>query len=294
MLTARKPIYAILPSVHNAVAELPDFVQHNRIIFSDETLFGRILLNIINQQYTNNVETQSIASLSQCIASQAAFQNGYLPPDKVQALLDAAGIRRAGERVATTSAGAVQAAQELGYPVVMKVVGPVHKSDVGGVTLNVLDDNTVRKEFERMMKIKDVTAVLLQPQLSGTQLFVGAKREPKFGHLVVCGLGGIFVEVLKDVASALAPCSVSEALRMIRSLRGYKIIQGVRGQEPVNEAAFAEVIVKVSQLCCAVPGIAELDLNPLLAANDQVVAVDARIKIKTIQPSDHESSVVAD
>jgi acetyltransferase len=147
------------------------------------------------------------------------------------------------------------------------------------VVLNVTSEEKVREEFDRLMKIQDATAVLLQPQLSGTQLFVGAKREPKFGHLVMCGLGGIFIEVLKDVSSALAPCSTPEALQMIQSLRGYKIIQGIRGQEPVNEAAFAEAVVRVSQLCDAAPEIAELDVNPLLAAKNQVVAVDARIKI---------------
>jgi acetyltransferase len=263
-------------------------------------LFGRTLVNAVNQQYTINEEKQEVSDFpnnerinevkTQFISSKEATTGGYLPPDKVQTLLDAAGIMRARERVVATSVDAVQAARELGYPVVMKVVGPVHKSDVGGVALNVRNDNGVQEEFERMMKIKDTTAVLLQPQLIGTQLFVGAKREPEFGHLVVCGLGGIFVEVLKDVSSALAPCTVPEALHMIRSLRGYKIIQGIRGQEPVNEAAFAETIVRVSQLCRAVPEIAELDLNPLLAANNQVVAVDARIKIT---PHD-ESSAIAD
>jgi acetyltransferase len=287
MLTAKKPVYAILPSIHNAVDELPDYVKNNRIVFSDEVLFGRILTNIVNQQYTTIYKPQEDYALPDDAHAKirqliTAAPDGYLSPGGVQALLDAAGIARAQEKVVTTSAGAVQAARELGYPVVMKVVGPVHKSDVGGVALNVEDDRKVREEFERMMKIKDTTAVLLQPQLSGTQLFVGAKREPAFGHLVMCGLGGIFVEVLKDVSSALAPCSVQEALQMIRSLRGYKIIQGVRGQEPVNEAAFAETVVRVSQLCRAAPEIAELDLNPLLAAGDKVVAVDARIRITAI------------
>jgi acetyltransferase len=284
MLTAKKNIYAILPSAPNAVTALPEFVQYNRINFSDEVLFGRTLVNAVNHQYVASDKTQEEQVLSDSAQVDirkiiAGATGGYLPPDKVQALLDAAGIRRAQERIVTTSAGAVQAAGELGFPVVMKVVGPVHKSDVGGVVLNVTSEEKVREEFDRLMKIQDATAVLLQPQLSGTQLFVGAKQEPKFGHLVMCGLGGIFVEVLKDVSSALAPCSTSEALHMIRSLRGYKIIQGVRGQEPVNEAAFAETVVRVSQLCDAAPEIAELDVNPLLAAKNQVVAVDARIKI---------------
>ena len=297
MLTTKKAIYAILPSIHNAVTELPEFVKNKHIVFTDEVVFGRTLINIVNQQYTMNDEKQEEYVLPDSAHAKireviAGAGEGYLPPDQVQSLLDAAGVRRARERVVATAAGTMQAAGELGYPLVMKVVGPVHKSDVGGVTLNILDDNTVRREFERMMQINGATAVLLQPQLSGTQLFVGAKREPKFGHLVVCGLGGIFVEVLKDVSAALAPCSVQEALRMIRSLRGYKIIQGIRGQAPVNEAAFAETIVRLSHLCRAAPEIAELDLNPLLAAGDKVVAVDARIRITTIQPDAYEGSVI--
>jgi acetyltransferase len=284
MLAAKKAIYAILPSIHSAVAELPGFVAHNRIVFPDEALFGHTLVKVMSQLPAAD---EAHGEFALPAAGQAAIREtvaaageGYLAPDRVQALLDAAGIARAGERVAVTAAAAVQAAAELGYPVVMKVVGPVHKSDVGGVALNVTGSGRVREEFERMMKINGVTAILLQPQLDGTQLFVGAKREPKFGHLVMCGLGGIFVEVLNDVSAALAPCSAPEALRMIRRLRGYKIIQGVRGREPVSEMAFAETIVRVSQLCSAAPEIAELDLNPLLASAGKVVAVDARFKIQ--------------
>ena len=128
-------------------------------------------------------------------------------------------------------------------------MGPVHKSDVGGVVLNVKDAETVGREFDRMISIKDTTAILLQPMLSGTQIFAGAKYEPKFGHMILCGLGGIFIEVLKDVQSSLSPVSEAEASDMIRSLKSYKIIQGVRGQEGVNETAFADAIVRLSALC---------------------------------------------
>jgi acetyltransferase len=160
------------------------------------------------------------------------------------------------------------------------VVGPVHKSDVGGVTLNVKDEATVRSEFRRMMQIKDTHAVMLAQQLSGTEVFIGAKREDKFGHMVLCGLGGIFIEVLKDVKAGLAPIAETEALSMIRSLRSYKIIQGVRGQEPVNEEKFAEAVARVSVLVKTAPEIFEMDLNPLLGNKEQVVAVDARIRIE--------------
>lgn len=206
--------------------------------------------------------------------------NGYLSPEEIHRLLDAAGIARAKEGIATTPEECVATARAIGFPLVMKVVGPVHKSDVGGVTLNVRDEETVIREFNRMMKIQDTHAVMLAQQLKGTEVFIGAKREAKFGHMVLCGLGGIFIEVLKDIQAGLAPLSESEAADMIRSLKSYKIIQGIRGQEPVNECKFAEAVARVSVLVTIAPEIFEMDLNPLLGNREEVVAVDARIRIE--------------
>ena len=138
-------------------------------------------------------------------------QNGYLSPDEIHTLLDAAGVARAKEGVSDNEEEIVKMAKEIGFPLVMKVVGPIHKSDVGGVVLNVSDEETVRREFKRMMQIKDTYAIMLAQQLSGTQVFIGAKRDDKFGHMVLCGLGGIFIEVLKDVKAGLAPMSKEEA-----------------------------------------------------------------------------------
>ncbi|MDE5610283.1 MAG: acetate--CoA ligase family protein, partial [Bacteroidales bacterium] len=170
--------------------------------------------------------------------------------------------------------------EKLGYPLVMKVVGPVHKSDVGGVVLNVKDAATVRAEFERMIKIKDTTAILMQPMLSGMEIFAGVKYEPKFGHMILCGLGGIFIEVLKDVKSGLAPITAATAKTMIEGLKGYKMLQGVRGQEGVNIEAFAKVVESLSKLVAVAPEIQEMDINPLLGNAKGVVAVDARIRIE--------------
>ena len=171
-------------------------------------------------------------------------------------------------------------ANEVGYPLVMKVVGPVHKSDVGGVTLNVRDIETVGKEFDRLMAIKDTYAVEMYPMLDGTEVYIGAIRDAKFGHQVFFGLGGIFIEVLKDVQSSLVPISAPEAKDMLTKLRGYKILQGVRGQQPVNVDVYAEQIARVAALVMAAPEIAEMDLNPLLGNPKNVVAVDARIRIE--------------
>ncbi|MCT4600389.1 MAG: acetate--CoA ligase family protein [Marinifilaceae bacterium] len=281
MKTAKKPIYPILPSVINVKDEIEQFIAKGRINFPDEVIFGEALAKVYHTEkpQAENVEIPEVdVPAIRAVVDKA--ENGYLDTDSIHALMDAAGIERAHEAVSSNEDELVEMAKKLGFPLVMKVVGPVHKSDVGGVTLNVNDEATVRSEFKRMMQIKDTYAVMLAQQLSGTEVFIGAKREDKFGHMVLCGLGGIFIEVLKDVKAGLAPISEDEAGKMIKSLKSYKIIQGVRGQEPVNEAKFAEAISRVSALCKAAPEIFEMDFNPLLGNKDNVVAVDARIRIE--------------
>lgn len=281
MKECKKPIYPILPSIINVKDEIAHFLAKGRVNFPDEVVFGNALAKVYHTPKPQVAEPKmpqvNVVAIRKIIDSVG---NGYLAPDKLQELLDAASITRAGEAVVTSAETAVQSAQKLGFPVVMKVVGPVHKSDVGGVVLNVKDAETVTREFNRMISIKDTTAILIQPMLSGVELFVGAKREDKFGHMVLCGLGGIFIEVLKDVNAGLAPIAETEALDMIQRLKGYKILQGVRGQEPVNEQHFAEMVSRVSALVMAAPEIFEMDLNPLLGRKDKVVAVDARIRIE--------------
>lgn len=281
MKTCKKPIFPVLPSIINVKDEIEDFLSRGRINFPEEVALGNALSKIYYAPKTapENINLPIIDKEKiRHIINKAS--NGYLPPEAVQLLLDAAKIPRAGEAVVLDREEAVKSAQKLGYPVVMKVVGPVHKSDVGGVVLNVKDDLTVEKEFERMIKIKDTTAILIQPMLSGIELFAGAKKEDKFGHMVLCGLGGIFIEVLKDVNSGLAPLTYDEATQMIRSLKSYGIIKGARGQEGVNEEIFADIVVKLSALVTVAPEIFEMDLNPLLGKKDKVVAVDARIRIE--------------
>ena len=280
MSTCSVPIYPIFPSALNVKAEIEAFREKGRIYFPDEVLFGDAMAKILNTpapaQKSIKVPDMDIQAIRNVIDSAT---EGYLAPDQVGALLDAAGIPRTKEVVVAEESNLEQAAQVVGYPLVMKVVGPVHKSDVGGVKLNITDYKMLVEWYKNMMQIPESTAVLLQSQLSGRELFIGAKREPSFGHTIVCGLGGIFVEVLKDISTGLAPLSTEEAQRMVRSLRGYGLIQGVRGQDGVHEDLFVEAICRISGLCYHAPEIAELDVNPLLGTPQQVVAVDARIRI---------------
>lgn len=281
MRSSRKPVYPILPSGLTAHMEVQEFIGKGNAFFSDEVLFGNALARVYHtpKPAPANPELPVVDFIKiREIIDRSA--DGYISPAAIQGLMDASGIPRAGEAVVTTIDDAVRSASQLGFPVVMKVVGPVHKSDVGGVVLNVKDVDGVAREFNRMIVIRDTTAILIQPMLSGVELFIGAKFEPKFGHLILCGMGGIFIEVFKDVAAGLSPVSKEEALAMIRGLKSYKIIKGVRGQEGVNEELFAGVILSLSALLNAAPEIVELDFNPLLGKADRVVAVDARICLK--------------
>lgn len=282
MLTSEKPIYPVLPSLITAGREVKDFISNGRINFPDEVVFANSLARVINGCATPLVTKIKNYSIDRDKIKSiiAKSDNGYLEPGDVSSLLDAAGISRVEERVVASLLELRQVFNDFGAPLVMKVVGPVHKSDVGGVVLDVKSLDKAEKEFDRLMEIKDTTGVLVQTMASGTELFAGAKREDKFGHLLMAGLGGIFIEVLKDVNSGLVPLSEDEADTMIRSLRGYKLLEGVRGMEGVNIDMFRETLMRLSGLLEVAPEIFEMDLNPLLGSAQKVIAVDARIRIE--------------
>lgn len=280
MKTSKKPIFPILPSTLVAGDEVKEFVELGNTYFADETVFGNAVGRIIATPAPSNEDDAVKIDVEKIREIISRCPDGYLDVKLMNELLDAAGINHAVDISSDNVEEIVAFANKVGYPQVMKVVGPVHKSDVGGVSLNVKDEAHVRAEFERLIKIKDTYAVQAYPMLFGTEIFIGAMRTPLFGHQVLCGLGGIFVEVLKDVQAGLAPIGVADAKEMIKRLRGYKIIQGVRGQDPVNEDLYADQIARVAALVQAAPEIAEMDLNPLLGSPTAVVAVDARIRIE--------------
>jgi acetyltransferase len=281
MKSSKKPIFPILPSSLTAEKEVLDFVSKGRIFFSDEVVFGNALGKIRSTPKPTSFEIIlsriDLGSIRKIIESA---DNGYLAPQQVRDMLVAANIPCADEIVATEKNELEIASSKLGFPLVMKVVGPVHKSDAGGVILNVSSQEKVLENFDKLIKIKSATGVLLQPMLSGTELFAGVKYEEKFGHMILFGLGGIFIEVLKDVRNVMAPLSFEEVLSEIKQLRSYKIIEGVRGKDGVDEELFADIIVSLSTLVSIAPEIIELDLNPLLGKKDAIIAVDARIRLQ--------------
>ena len=285
MKTCKKPIFPVLPSIINVKDEIEDFISKGRINFPEECVLGNAICKIYNTPKPQPVHVEQpqidVARIRKTIDR---CKSGYLEIADYNELLDAAGISRKKSVEVSKKEDALAFAKEVGcskdVPLVMKVVGPLHKSDVGGVTLGVKDLDTVAKEFDRLIIIPETYAVEMYPMLDGIDVYIGAIKDAKFGHQVFFGLGGIFIEVLKDVQSALAPITADEAKEMLKQLKGYKILQGVRGQEGVNLDLYADQVARVSALVQAAPEIAEMDLNPLLGNPRYVTAVDARIRIE--------------
>lgn len=281
MNVCRKPIYPILPSIINVKEDVAHFLSHGNVNFPDEVLLGRALTKVMNTPKTSEFE------MPNGLIDPKAVKNiieqtepGYQPPEVIHSLFDLAGIPRVKEIVASSESEAVLAAMNIGFPVVMKVVGPVHKTEVGGVVLNIRNVEQVRKEFHHLFGIEDAEGVLIAQMASGTELFLGASYEEKFGHVVLCGMGGIYVEVMKDVSSGLAPLAKEEAYSMIKSLKSYKILKGFRKQAGVNIDLYADIIVRLSWLLRYATEIKEIDINPLLGNEQEILAVDARIRIE--------------
>jgi acetate---CoA ligase (ADP-forming) len=212
-----------------------------------------------------------------------------LPQDDALKILDVYGLPVIKTESASSKAEAVAAAKKIGFPVAMKIVSPdvIHKIDVGGVKLDLSSEADVSDAYDEIQRnVRShvpnarIEGVLLQEYLTGgTETIVGIHRDPKFGPLLMFGLGGIYVEAYRDVSFRLAPIRQLSATNMISEIRGSKILQGFRGQPPSDTAAIAECIQRLSQLSVELPEVAELDVNPLVALDHGCRALDARIII---------------
>jgi acetyltransferase len=205
--------------------------------------------------------------------------HGLLAPDAARELLTAAGIPVIETVLCDSAAMAVSAAARLGYPVVAKVAHPAltHKSDVGGVRLDLFTADAVRSAAADLLALADGAAVLVQPQREGIELVVGGVRDPEFGPVIMTGFGGVLVEARRDVQLAIAPVDEAQAGALLRSLRGAAVFTGLRGRPPVDLGPIAAMIVAVGDLMAGHPEISELDLNPVLVGASASIVVDWRI-----------------
>jgi acetate---CoA ligase (ADP-forming) subunit beta len=189
--------------------------------------------------------------------------------------------------VAETEEEAVEASERIGYPIVLKIVSPqiLHKSDAGGVIVGIENEQGIRDGFNKIIKNAknykpdaEITGVLVQEMApKGTEIIVGSTTDPTFGPTLMFGLGGIFVEILKDVSFRVAPITKVDAEEMIEEIKAVKILEGARGMPPSHKPTLADILYKTSEMLMECPEIKELDMNPILAYPDGARIVDARI-----------------
>ena len=279
--SCQKPIYAILPSVLNGREEIGTFLASGHAAFYDEVVFGEALAKVYQHPHPKRPESERVTIDERSITALIAqSHDGYLSPENAMKVLALSGIRVISSILFGKEEELLPKESELNYPLVLKVIGVLHKSDADGVRLNVSDKTSLLRNFRELMTIPGAKGVMIQPMIKGHELFIGAKREEKFPPVLLCGSGGIFVEVLQDIQSAMSPVSRSEAMDLITRLQSYPILKGIRGQKGIDLALFADYISRVSALMDCAPEIKELDINPCMAFDDQITAVDVRIRIE--------------
>jgi len=224
---------------------------------------------------------------------QTAIEEGRNQLTEIEAkdLVQKAGIPVVETMLARSREEAEKIARKLGFPVVLKVVSPevVHKSDAGGVKLNLKNGKQVGLAYDEIMKSvkqKQESARILGVSVQrmappGVEVIVGMSKDPQFGPVLMFGLGGIFVEVLKDVSFRIVPLERRDASEMIREIKGFPVLQGIRGAEPVDLSVLEDILLKVSNLAEKAPEIKEMDLNPIFAYKNGALAVDARVILES-------------
>jgi acetyltransferase len=269
------PSFCTIVSSHEA---LEKFKQAGKCYFDDEVAMARALGAVVNRPRLSEPTLELPGFDRAHLQELLQGQNGTLSASLTRQVLQAAGMRFPGQVELTEVKQLDQV--PFAFPWVMKVSGPLHKTDVGGVRLNIGSLVEAEKVWEELLQIPGATGCLVQQMIKGSEVLLGANREEGFGHLVAFGLGGIYTEALKDVHFALAPLSPEEADSLIHSLRALKLIQGTRGEPGMNFTVLQDLLLRISLLVHNFPQIKEMDLNPIKGYGQELYVVDARIIVE--------------
>jgi acetyltransferase len=271
------PVVTVFSAPTSSAAVLERFKARGGVWFTDEVMAGRALGRILKRPILWDAPEPPPGYDREAVATALRDLSGPLSPDAAAAVLAAAGFTLPAQAVVRDAHAAAEAAARIGFPVAMKVVGPLHKSEADGVRLALRDPAEAAAAFAHLSALPGATGVLVQAMAAGTELIVGAAAEPGFGHLILFGLGGVYTEVLREAAFALAPLAHAESLELIRGTRLLPVLEGARGRPAVSLDRLADGITRLSMLVRDFPRIREVDLNPLIATGDRLLAVDARL-----------------
>ncbi len=268
------PVLQCFLSPTSAAEPLAKLRGAGRCYFDDEVSMARALGRVVNRPGVTSPVGELPGYDRARLVSLFETLMGTLEPDDAKDVLEAAGVRT--PALAELTQRSDMEALDIPFPWAMKVVGPLHKSDVGGVKLGIENIEQASVAWDELMRIEGAYACLIQQMVQGTEVLIGANREEGYGHLVAFGLGGIYTEALKDINFCLAPLSHEEAEKMVRSTRAFPLIEGVRGQPGMDIDMLADWLIRVGLLVTDFPQIREMDLNPVKGFGSELYAVDVR------------------
>ena len=271
------PIIPVLSSA-TTCADLIERVRAlGKVFFPDEVIMGQALGKIVQRPLLYEPVSAPDAYNKNEIGNLFQSKKGILEPATVKEILEAAGFKLPFQKEVFKKEHLGPACEKAGFPLVMKVIGPLHKSDVGGVKLGIENPADAEAAWYELMNIREASGVLVQQWVMGTEVILGAKKEEGFGHLVMFGLGGIYTEALKDVSFALAPLGREEGRGMIKKIKAQPILEGIRGEKGLSLELLSEYLVRLGRLVSDFPAIREIDLNPVKGFESDLYVVDARI-----------------
>nr|NJM01616.1 hypothetical protein [Desulfobacula sp.] len=271
------PVLPVFSSLTTAGDLITRFIDSGAVFFQDEVSLAAALARLRARSGPEEEAPELSGYDRAAVASVLDGKQGILSAEDVHQLLKAAGFRPVPQTLIKDRAQASAILKDQAFPVAVKVLGPLHKTDAGGVRLNVPGPAEALAAFDDMMSIDGAQGVLVQPMVIGTEMILGINHEKDFGHLAMFGLGGIFTEALKDVSFGLTPLTLAESLDMVRGIQGVSVLSGLRGQKGVSLEAAANCLRRLSLLATDFPQIREMDINPLKGSGEDLFAVDARI-----------------
>jgi hypothetical protein len=267
----------VLNSTTTCTALIQGFVANGKCYFQDEVPLGKALGKVVHRprlgeaaEETENYDKESIGKLLD-------GQRGILTPGLVASVLTKAGFGLPLQAEVISRDKLALSCDNVGYPLAMKVVGPLHKSESGGERLRIQRIEAALAARDELTGIDGATAVPVQQMVEGTEVILGASRTDDLGHLVMFGLGGIYAEALRDVQFAPAPLSHEECRAMVEGIRGYPILKGIRGQKGISLETLSDYVGRLGRLVTDFPRIREIDINPLKGFGRKLFVVDARI-----------------
>jgi len=271
------PVVPVFSSLTTAGDLITRFINSGAVFFQDEVSLAAALARLRSRSGPEDEAPELSGYDRAAVASVLDGKQGILSAEDVHQLLKAAGFRPVPQTLIQDRAQASATLKDQTFPVAVKVLGPLHKTDAGGVRLNVPGPAEALAAFDDMMAIDGAQGVLVQPMVTGTEMILGINHEKGFGHLAMFGLGGIFTEALKDVSFGLTPLTPTESMDMVRGIQGVSVLSGLRGQKGVSLEAAADCLRRLSLLATDFPQIREMDINPLKGNGEALFAVDARI-----------------